>query len=343
MAQTQRLMAGAATAADLERLVIRPYAGHADLPEIVRVANADMALDGVRVVFTLDDLAPTYRTPSASFDAARDVLMAELDGVIVGTIRVDWVDNTDGTREYRSRGHVDAPWRRRGIGRRLLAAADGLIRERAAEHETHRPRVQGMWADDRQAGRKALAESAGYTAVRWFFEMERQRIDVDRPEILPMPDGLEVRPVTVEDAPAIWAADHDAFRDHWGGWDDSEAALRRWVESPEFQPDLYLVAYDGDEIAGAVLNGILAEENEKLGLRRGWLDSVFTRRAWRGRGLARALIGRSVHLLAERGMDTAALGVDADNPSGALGLYRSCGFEVVDGGAAWRKPLEVTR
>ena len=332
-----------AATADLDRLVLRPYTGEADLPEIVRVSNSDMALDGVRVVLTLDDVAPAYRIPSESFDAARDVLMAELDGAVVGTIRVDWVDNTDGTREYRSRGHVDAPWRRRGIGRRMLHAADELIRERAAKHDTDRPRVQGLWSDDRQVGRRALAESEGYAAVRWFFEMERPHIDVDRPDIPPMPAGLEVRPVTADDAAAIWAADHEAFRDHWGGWDESEASLRRWVESPEFQPELYVVAFDGDEIAGAVLNGIIAEENEQLGLRRGWLDSVFTRRAWRGRGLARALIGRSIHVLAERGMDTAALGVDADNPSGALGLYRSCGFEVVDGGAALQKPLEVIR
>jgi len=333
----------AATAVDLDRLIIRPYAGEDDLPEIVRVSNSDMALDQLRVVFTLGDVAPGYRNPSQSFDAARDVLMAVLDGAVVGTVKIDWVDNTDGTREYRSRGYVDAPWRRRGIGRQLLHAADRLIRERAAEHDTDRPRLQGMWADDRQAGRRALAESEGYTAVRWFFEMERPRIDLEPADVPPMPDGLEVRPVTVDDAPAIWAADHDAFQDHWGGWDDSEAAMRRWTESPEFRPELFVVAFDGDEIAGAVLNGIYPEENEQLGLRRGWLDSVFTRRPWRGRGLARALIGRSIKLLAERGMDTAALGVDADNPSGALGLYRSCGFEVVDGGAAWRKPLEVAR
>ncbi|MDQ3346144.1 MAG: GNAT family N-acetyltransferase, partial [Chloroflexota bacterium] len=85
-----------------------------------------------------------------------------------------------------------------------------------------------------------------------------------------------------------------------------------------------------------------AEENDELGLRRGWLESVFTRRQWRGRGLARALIGRSINLLAERGMDTAALGVDADNPSGALGLYKSCCFVVTERGSAWRKPLEAT-
>jgi mycothiol synthase len=330
-------------APDLDRLVIRAYAGEDDLPEIVRVANSDMALDGLRVVFTLGDVAPTYANPSDSFDASRDVLVAEVGGAVVGTIRVDWVDTTDGTREYRSRGHVDARWRRHGIGRRLHHAADRLIRERASGHDTDRPRVQGMWVDDRQVGRRALAESEGYAPARWFFEMERARIDVDPPDILPMPAGLEVRMVTADDAPAIWSADHDAFQDHWGGWDASQAALRRWVESPEFQPDLFVVAFDGDEIAGAVLNGINAEENEKLGLRRGWLDSVFTRRAWRGRGLARACIGRSIHLLADRGMDTAALGVDADNPSGALGLYRSCGFEIVDRGGAWQKPLEMTR
>ena len=156
-----------------------------------------------------------------------------------------------------------------------------------------------------------------------------------------MPDGLEVRPVSVDDAPQIWRADHDAFQDHWGGWDPSEASMRRWIDSQEFNPDLFVIAWDGDEIAGAVLNAVYADENAELGLSRGWLDSVFTRRAWRGRGLARALIGRSLHLLSQRGLDTAALGVDADNPSGALRLYESCGFAVADRGSAWQRPLEA--
>lgn len=116
--------------------------------------------------------------------------------------------------------------------------------------------------------------------------------------------------------------------------------MRRWIESSEFAPDLFVVAWDGDEIAGAVLNAIYAHENEELGMRRGWLDSVFTRRAWRGRGLARALIMRSLTMLRERGIETAALGVDADNPSGALRLYESCGFTVVERGTAWQRRLE---
>ena len=106
---------------------------------------------------------------------------------------------------------------------------------------------------------------------------------------------------------------------------------------------MFIVAYDGDEIAGAVLNAIYPEENEQLGIKRGWLDSVFTRRAWRKRGLARALIVRSLHLLRERGMEGAALGVDADNPSGALRLYESVGFAVTERATAWRRPLKLDR
>ena len=61
-----------------------------------------------------------------------------------------------------------------------------------------------------------------------------------------------------------------------------------------------------------------------------WLGSVFTRRPWRRRGLASALIGRSLALLQERGMTSAMLSVDVDNPTGALGLYEAAGFRVHD-------------
>jgi ribosomal protein S18 acetylase RimI-like enzyme len=63
------------------------------------------------------------------------------------------------------------------------------------------------------------------------------------------------------------------------------------------------------------------------------------RRPWRRQGLARALIARSLHVLRERGMDHAALGVDAENPNGALQLYRSMGFQVVKVFTTYRKPL----
>ena len=47
-----------------------------------------------------------------------------------------------------------------------------------------------------------------------------------------------------------------------------------------------------------------------------------------------------MRVLASEGMEVAALGVDADNPSGALRLYQSHGFEVTSRGSAWRRPME---
>jgi ribosomal protein S18 acetylase RimI-like enzyme len=68
---------------------------------------------------------------------------------------------------------------------------------------------------------------------------------------------------------------------------------------------------------------------------------VFTRRPWRKRGLANALIARSLAVIKERGMDTTILGVDADNPTGALGLYERNGFQVFERSTAWRRPLDL--
>jgi mycothiol synthase len=268
--------------------------------------------------------------------------VAELDGRPVAFAWTDWVDTTDGLREYRSRGFVEPSARRRGIGTALFADGVRRLETLAAGHDTERPRMLGTFADDKTIGAGRLAVRFGLEPVRWFFTMERSLLD-ELPEIQPLPDGLEVRPVRAADGPAIWRADHDAFRDHWGGFDPSEEAYRRWIDSPEFDPPLFVVAYDGDEIAGAVLNAIYVDENEDLGIRRGWLDSVFTRRAWRRQGLARALIVRSFHLLHDRGMEIAALGVDADNPSGALGLYESVGFAVDERMTAFRRPLEARR
>ena len=87
--------------------------------------------------------------------------------------------------------------------------------------------------------------------------------------------------------------------------------------------------------------GIYKDENAALGLQRGWLDDVFTRALWRRRGLARALMTRALRLIREHGLTSAALGVDAENPTGALSLYESLGFVVERRSTAWRKPFEI--
>lgn len=319
-------------------LTLRPYAGEADVPAIVEIINRELEFDDVPFRVGVADIAARYRHGSAMFDAPRDVTVAEIGGQPVGYGERSWVDTTDGARrEYRFDGAVLPAWRRRGIGRALLAENERCSRLLAGAHQTDRPLVFGSWTSDRMTGAIALLRNSGFEPARWFFEMTRPLTE-PIPD-LPLPDGLELRPVTADMIMQVWHADVEAFRDHWGGFDSSDEALQRWTDRPSFDPSLWAIAYDGDEVAGGVVNAIDAEENAALGVQRGWLHSVFTRRPWRRRGLARALIARSLVLLRERGMDTGILGVDADNPTGALGLYEGIGFAVEERSTAWRKPF----
>ena len=330
----------AATAAEVPGLVLRSYAGEADLPDIVRIQNAEWAADGLTYRETVEELRAWFGNPSDQFQPVRDVTIAEVDGRIVGHVRREWVDTHDGVREHRTGGAVDPDWRRRGIGGALLRESERRSAVLAASQPTDRPLMFGCFTDDRNVGARALAEREGYVPARWFFDMERRGLDGELPEIPVMPDGIEVRPVDETQYRAIWRADIEAFRDHWGGGDESEQAFQRYRDSPDFDTSLWVIAWKGDEVVAGVVNTIYRAENEALGFKRGWLDSVFTRRAWRKRGIASALIARSLRVLAERGVEVAALGVDADNPSGALRLYESFGFAVTERGNAWRKPLE---
>ena len=80
------------------------------------------------------------------------------------------------------------------------------------------------------------------------------------PEVA-LPDGVEFRPAREEDLRTIWRANVEAFRDHWGGFAADDATFEEWLADPKFDPSLWVVAWDGDEIAGASVNTISEHEN----------------------------------------------------------------------------------
>jgi GNAT superfamily N-acetyltransferase len=275
-----------------------------------------------------------------AFMIARDMLIAEVDGRLVGeangtaTIR-------DGYPVHMLWGRVHPDWRRRGIGRALFRWNERRARERAAaEPELGGPRaVIGGFASEFEPGYEALFESQGYRAFRYAFTMIHRHVQDAEP--IDMPDGLEIRPVTPDLHRQIFDADDEAFHDHFEHRPATEADFVATFAQPDLDTTLWKIAWDGDQVAGGVLPTIWKEENKALGVKRGWLESVFTRRQWRRRGLARALIGATLIELRERGVEEAMLGVDAENPTGALALYEGLGFEVKVRTKRYRKALET--
>ena len=330
MATMDRLQRGS-----ISGLRLRPFAGEADLAAMARIHNAEAEADGLNSRTTVDELRSHLSHASASFDPLRDITLAEVDDRVVGVTSREVVDTTDGFREFRMDGEVDPAFRRRGVASALLAESERRHREHATADPSPRTPIFGSWSSDRQLGDIALLETNGYRVARWFFDMIRPTMD-DIPDV-PLPAGLELRPIDRARAKHVWDADVEAFADHWGGFDGSDAHLQRWLDNPHTDLSLWVVAFEGDDVAGGIINGIDPVQNEALGVQRGWLNSVFTRRPWRRRGLATALIAESLRVLRDRGMTSAALGVDADNPSGAFGLYEGMGFTVGKRSSAWRK------
>src|SRR6266540_1357959 len=130
----------------------------------------------------------------------------------------------------------------------------------------------------------------------------------------------------------IFDASEDAFQDHWGFVPHDYHEWRAWtVERPSFDPSLWLIARDGDEIAGISLCYV--------GEGEGWVGVLGVRRPWRKRGLGRALLLESLRELRRRGMPCGALGVDSENPTGATRLYERAGMNVVNQSDAYKKDI----
>ncbi len=311
--------------------------GPADYRPLLEVYSAAAAADGLDEVLTEADIAAFIESPIDS-DPALDVLIAEVEGRVVA---YGWISHrleTSGDDEIHShRGYVHPSWRRFGLGSAMLQQAWRRAAERTVSPDPSSTRLLQTFALGTETGADALARRFGYAAVRYAFKMRRD-LALPIPQ-RPLPEGIEIRPVRSEDWRPIWEAEREAFQDHWGYAPWPEEAYQRFLQFPHYDPSLWRIAWDGDQVAGMVLNFINEEENRVYDRRRGYTEDIAVRRPWRRRGLAGALIARSLETLRERGMDEAALGVDAENRTGALRLYEQLGYTVIQQWTVFRRPL----
>jgi len=318
-------------------LRFRPYRGPEDHPEMHRVHQAAAAANGLDEAITVEQFDVAYAN-HVNCDHERDIVLAEVDGVLVAYTRVFWQELVEGGRSYENFGFIHPDWRHKGLGTALHRRNEERLREIAAGHPGVAPQWLSSEGADLDIGNDALLRSSGYEVVRYFYDMLVEPLDgIVAP---PMPEGIELRPVTREQYRQIWEAQAEAFRDHWGESEWTEEGWREFEADPlNADPSLWRVAWDGGEVAGVIVTVVPAEENARHGRNRVYVGGVSVRRPWRRRGLARALLASSLVAAREAGHDGASLGVDGDSPTGATGLYRSLGFEPVKTFTAWRKPL----
>lgn len=318
----------------IDGLRFRTYAGTDDIGGMASVIRAANAANG-ESEYVSDEYFRSQVVNYTHFPPGQARLLALVGGKIVACSVFEQADTTAGVRNYSSYGSVDPEWRRRGIGTAMAAWNEARLLELADEQRHPGGSALTTWIEEADVGATALARSRGYRQTRVGFHMVRP--DMAEIDVPPMPDGLEVRPITRDDLPRVWDAMIEAFRDHHGGHDGSEAAFQRWASDPIFDTDLTIIAFDGEEVAGGVQGWVDPEENEANGYLRGWTDPVFTRRPWRRRGLAYALLGRALAGVRDRGMTSAQLGVDSENPFQALTLYERHRFETVRTGSEWTR------
>lgn len=321
-------------------LVFRRFRGESDYPGIAAVDNASREVDGLEWVLTVDDITREY-AHLVNSDPLRDMIIAEINGEMVGFSRGEWLLEVSGLYRYLVPVLMSPVWRGRGIRRAMLRWTEARMRQVAAEHPAEARKEFSMWTGPTADSLAALLEGEGYRPARYFNKMTRS-LEEALPDF-PMPSGLEMRPVRPEHYRLIWDAAEEAFRDHWGYSPSNGEYYQEWLEDPViFQPELWQIAWDieRNEIAGQVRTFIDELENEKHNRRRGYTEFISVRRPYRRRGLARALIAESLRVQRAHGMTESALTVDTENLTGATRIYEDCGFRTINFSTSYRKPLD---
>lgn len=274
-----------------------------DLDAVVTLRNA---CDRADVGFedpVREHLEEDWRT--STFDLASSTSMVHAaDGTLVAYAQASGLNpelSLDGF------GFVHPDHRRRGLG----AALVDWTEERAAAVGT--PKLHNA-VNSTDGPADTLLLRRGYAHVRTFWHMQ---IDLGSPVSTTPPEGIAIRPYRHDaDAKAVFDAIEEAFQDHWG-YEPYPFDLHA-EQMGRTDPRLAPLAIEDEEVVGAAL-GRLVEG-------AGWIDIVAVRRAWRGRGIAKALLLRSFEGFAELGVGSVLLNVDSENPTGATRLYEKAGM-----------------
>jgi mycothiol synthase len=255
---------------------------------------------------TASDLLQYWESPDVDFQ--RDVLVAEgPDGSLVGYADL----GVQGEHVW-----LDV----RGLEPEALRGLLEALEARAAEKKPGGG-LMGYTSESDQAVRE-LYEQKGYRVIRHGYRME---ISLDGGAPDPQwPDGFTVRAMRAGDEERVYEAHTTSFADTWMFHQEPFDVWSHWfLKDTAFDPSLWFLAEAGDELAGI---SITREAENEPGL--AWVRILGVVPKFRQRGLAQALLRQTFRECASRGMHRVGLGVDAENPTGAVRVYERAGMHV---------------
>ena len=282
-------------------------------------------------IWSTEQLLRHWSNPTV--DRERDVAVVEAPG---GEICA-WLSVSCGPPhvEVFALGVVGLAWHGRGVGAWILGENERRA-HRFLELALAGARVvihAGALADEPAVG--ALLSAAGYHEIRRF---QLMRVDfVDNPPAPNVPAGIRIDQFDPElDIADAFDAHREAFADHWGETEETLEEFRHWlIDTAQFDRELSLLARDGPVVAGYLFAWPDAEEDPS----RGYVAALGTRRSYRGRGIAEALLRHVFRTLLGRGKRGCDLHVDSDSLTGATRLYERVGMTAHPRFATWEKEL----
>jgi mycothiol synthase len=273
-------------------------------------ATVEMLNEHCRRLYGTDDVTPAdllQYWESPDVELGQDILVAENGGSVVGYADV----GEHGEHVWLDVRATDAE----ALPKLLLAI------ENVAAAKKPDAKLMGYTSAE-DAPLRDLFASSGYDLVRHSYRM---RVELNgalsEPE---WPDGISVRTMRDREERRFYDAHNASFTGTWMFHPEPYETWHHWfVEDPSFDPTLWFAAESGDDLAGIVI-ARTAEYEPGLG----WVRILGVLPEYRQRGLAQALLRHTFGEFARRGLDAVGLGVDAENPTGAVRVYERAGMHV---------------
>lgn len=189
-------------------------------------------------------------------------------------------------------GGVHPGYRGRGLGTHLLAWAERAALPLHQVRYGSRPLALSANCPAGQSDAVALFAAAGYQQARWFHFMSRDLSDAVPDD--PPPEGARIVEYAAELSEVARRIREEAFRDHWGATASTAESWQHFVGYEALRPAFSALAYLDDHPAGVLIAREYDAFTQATGRRESYIATVGVTTAARGRGIASALIHRSL-------------------------------------------------